>query len=251
MSPDLLMERLFELLISGDRAGAAQLVQRARSAGVSLDALSHGAYLPLIKMVNALHRAEQLTELAHSCATQILGTLVDEAQRDHDETPRPVRRSPRKAGEAPAAHQRFAVGRLTPDHAAADDDSSSSTGSAPRQRSQFVSFALREGVLTARLAGPHVDEREAPIISTEIRDVLRALGPRTCRLVLDLSDVQVMSSMALGMLLDLRAHAQSCGVKIMATGMTGEMARVLRRLKLADRARPNRMAGILKGAFAA
>jgi anti-anti-sigma factor len=114
-----------------------------------------------------------------------------------------------------------------------------------------VSFAIGDRVLTARLAGPSIGARQTPIIHTEINDVLHSLGPRLKRLVLDLTEVRSMSSMALGMCLDVRKTARRLGIKTAAVGMSHDMAKVLRRLKLADGARPGRMAGILRGAFTA
>ena len=118
------------------------------------------------------------------------------------------------------------------------------------RRSQFVSFSLADRVLTALLAGPSIGARETPIVNTEINDLLSTLGPRLKRLVLDLTEVRSMSSMALGMCLDLRTTAQAMGIKTAAVGMTPEMAKVLRRLKLADGGRPARMVGALRNAFA-
>jgi len=250
VSEDLLIERLFGLLVCGDRAGTERLVEDAMGHGLTPAQLADGAYMPLIRTINALHRAKQLTNLAHGYATGILDTLVDASQRrggalpatpaDLDRGPFAQRLHPTHWGE---------VGSNGPGSGAREGVDAGRPAGASR-RAQFVSFSLADRVLTARLAGPSIGARETPIINTEINDLLSTLGPRLKRLVLDLSDVQRMSSMALGMCLDVRSRARALGVKTAAVGMSHDMAKVLRRLKLADGPRPARMVGALRNAFA-
>ncbi|UCD75441.1 MAG: STAS domain-containing protein [Phycisphaerales bacterium] len=262
MSRNLLIERLFELLISGDHRGARRLVEEAVSDGVSFQVLAQDAYMPLIRIINALHRAEQLTNLAHDFATHILSSLVDDARQTPSQSAqregtsdagRPDRGEwlPQLrycgveracAGTSPGSPGSFKSGSLCPprDEFAAD-------GSEPDPRAQFVFFSIRDDVLTARLAGPHIGEREVPIINTEIYDMIRTFGPRIHRLVLDLSDVRVMSSMALGMCLDIRRRGGVLGIKTTATGLSGEMARVFRRLKIDGHRWRQRIAGGVSG----
>lgn len=250
MSQDRLIERMFELLVCGDRAGAERLVELALGDGLTPRQLAQGAYVPLIRTINALHRAEQLTNLAHGYATTILDSLLDDAQRRDGSAPAgrahpcpPITTRLRLAQWAGFGSNGIAHGSGSiPSPAGPPAD-------APR-RWQFVSFAIADRELTARLAGPSIGARETPIIHTEINDVLHALGPRLKRLVLDLTEVRSMSSMALGMCLDVRKTAREFGVKTAAVGMSHDMARVLRRLKLADGPRPARMVGALRNAFA-
>jgi hypothetical protein len=225
---------MFELLICGDRAGAERLVELALGDGLTPRQLAQGAYVPLIRTINALHRAEQLTNLAHGYATAILDGLLDDAQR--------------RDGSPAAGHGRPCppiATRLRPDRPDLFQNGGMACGTAPTARPagshqqaprrwQFVSFAIADRELTARLAGPSIGARQTPIIHTEINDVLHSLGPRLKRLVLDLSEVRSMSSMALGMCLDVRTTARAMGIKTAAVGMSHDMARVLRRLKLAD-----------------
>jgi len=248
VSEDLLIERLFGLLVCGDRAGTERLVEDALGHGLTPAQLADGAYMPLIRTINALHRARQLTNLAHGYATGILDTLLDESQRHGSPPPA----APPDPYRGPFAH------RLRPTHWGQLDsqgvvsdareglDACRPTGAS--RRAQFVSFSLADRVLTARLAGPSIGARETPIVNTEINDLLSTLGPRLKRLVLDLSDVQRMSSMALGMCLDVRSRARALGVKTAAVGMSHDMARVLRRLKLADGGPARRLPRMLRRA---
>ncbi|MDY7110503.1 MAG: STAS domain-containing protein [Planctomycetota bacterium] len=252
MSQDRLIERMFELLISGDRTGAERLAELALGDGLTPQQLAQGAYVPLIRTINALHRAEQLTNLAHGYATAILDSLLDDAQRRGG----PANGTAAHAQPCQALATRLQTaqtGGLAPG-GPADHGGPTSPGAQPQRepprRWQFVSFAIADRELTARLAGPSIGARQTPIIHTEINDVLHSLGPRLKRLVLDLSEVRSMSSMALGMCLDVRKTARAMGIRTAAVGMSPEMARVLRRLKLADGGRPARMVGALRNAFA-
>ena len=101
-------------------------------------------------------------------------------------------------------------------------------------------------MLTARITGPNVGERETPIINSEINDIMRAFGPRMKTLVLDLSEVKVMSSMALGMCLDLKNRARMLGAQTTTIGVSGEMDKVLRQLKLAGRTHAHRFPAMAK-----
>ena len=80
MDQEIIVERLFEKLISGDRTGARAIVQETAEAGVSPEELAHDVYWPAMEMVNSLYRADQLSRLAHHYATRLLRSLVDQAQ---------------------------------------------------------------------------------------------------------------------------------------------------------------------------
>jgi anti-anti-sigma factor len=247
VSQDRLIERMFELLVCGDRAGAERLAELALGDGLTPQQLAQGAYVPLIRTINALHRAQQLTGLAHRYATAILDGLLDDVQRRgisaaavHDARGEPIASPLRLAqSSGPGLTGMTCHGGLSTQLAGAHRD-------APR-RWQFVSFAIADRELTARLAGPSIGARQTPIIHTEINDVLHSLGPRLKRLVLDLSEVQSMSSMALGMCLDVRTTARAMGIRTAAVGMSPEMAKVLRRLKLAG-GRTTRLPRVLRRA---
>jgi len=75
-----MVERLFPMLITGDRNGARSTVQAWTSEGLSSESLTQEVYWPLLDMVNDLFRRDQLTTLAHHYATRLLRSLVDQAQ---------------------------------------------------------------------------------------------------------------------------------------------------------------------------
>ncbi|MHC4080018.1 MAG: cobalamin B12-binding domain-containing protein [Planctomycetota bacterium] len=84
---EVIVERLFEKLISGDRAGARSIVQETVAAGIKPEELAHVVYWPALEMVNTLYRADQISRLAHHYATRLLRSLVDQAQAKYEQKP--------------------------------------------------------------------------------------------------------------------------------------------------------------------
>ena len=249
MSQDVLIERLFQLLVSGDRTGTSRLIDDAMRRGLTVQTLARDAYTPLIRMINALHRAEQLTNLAHTYATRLLDSLLDEAGR-RDAMPDAAVRDGYAAPPGVGVDRRLTWWRPGYGDVSGEPLSPASGRRRSPHESQFVRFSVRDHVLTARLAGPTVGERESPIVGTEITDVIRAMGLRLRRLVIDLSDVQVMSSMGLGMCLDLRGYARAFGAKTVVVGISTEMAPVFKRLNLAAACGRGRVSRFIGRAFA-
>ena len=84
---EIIVERLFEKLISGDRTGARAIVQETTDAGVTPEEVAQVVYWPALDMVNSLYRADQLSRLAHHYATRLLRSLVDQAQARYEQKP--------------------------------------------------------------------------------------------------------------------------------------------------------------------
>lgn len=80
MNTEAMVERLFPLLIAGDRAQARTTVHDYMNDGCTAEALTQSVYWPLHELVNDLYRKDQLTTLAHHCAVRLLRSLVDQAQ---------------------------------------------------------------------------------------------------------------------------------------------------------------------------
>lgn len=78
MSTEVLLERFFEVLISGDRPAARQVVREQVAAGVSAQRLISELFWPTYETVERLHRADQLSKLSHQLATRLLRVLVDQ-----------------------------------------------------------------------------------------------------------------------------------------------------------------------------
>jgi len=75
-----MVERLFPMLITGDRTGARSTVREWLNEGLAPETMTQEVYWPLLDMVNDLFRRDQLTTLAHHYATRLLRSMVDQAQ---------------------------------------------------------------------------------------------------------------------------------------------------------------------------
>jgi methanogenic corrinoid protein MtbC1 len=83
-----MVERIFPLLIAGDRTQARAAVQSYFEAGGSAESLTQDVYWPLHEMITDLYRKDQLTTLSHHCAVRLLRSLVDQAQAKYNQNPR-------------------------------------------------------------------------------------------------------------------------------------------------------------------
>lgn len=80
MNQDVVIERLFQELISGEREAARTIVNHVLDSGESHEDLSTGIFWPVMEMVDTLYRNDQISTLAHRYATRLLRSLVDQAQ---------------------------------------------------------------------------------------------------------------------------------------------------------------------------
>jgi hypothetical protein len=101
----------------------------------------------------------------------------------------------------------------------------------PAARSLFVSINNVRGVLHARVRGPNLSQREAPIVLNEVagsipqgRDSLRVL-------LLDLTEIEVMSSQGLACL-ELRRRAREAGARAVICGLCPRLLELFVMLKL-------------------
>jgi methanogenic corrinoid protein MtbC1 len=88
VNEELLVERLFQSLITGDREGARSIVREVHEDGYTAEDLTDALLWPALEMVNSLFRADQITTLAHHYAIRLLRTLVDQVQADYRQQPR-------------------------------------------------------------------------------------------------------------------------------------------------------------------
>ena len=100
------------------------------------------------------------------------------------------------------------------------------------RESAFAALSFKGGVLTIRFAGPRVAEREAAIVSRETNDALETLGRRLRVLVLDLSDVQMMTSVGLGLCIDIRNSAKRLKAATILYGLCPQLEELLGMLKV-------------------
>ncbi|MCL4209335.1 MAG: STAS domain-containing protein [Phycisphaerales bacterium] len=99
-------------------------------------------------------------------------------------------------------------------------------------RRQYVATELKRGMLLVRPVGPSIGQREAPIILEEVREIMRRAGREARMLVIDLSDVSFVSSMGLGMCIDLRNQATQQGARSVLLGLRPDVAQLFRMMRL-------------------
>ena len=80
MNNDTFIERLFPLLITGDRPAARAVVADAITSGWTPEQVATDGFWPVLESINALYREDQLTNLAHHYATRLLRSMVDQVQ---------------------------------------------------------------------------------------------------------------------------------------------------------------------------
>jgi len=84
---EALKERLFPMLVTGDRVGARAIVNEAVESGTSAEELTHECYWPMLDMINLMYREDKMASLAHHYATRLLRSLVDQAQANYEQKP--------------------------------------------------------------------------------------------------------------------------------------------------------------------
>lgn len=78
MSQEILIERLFQALINGDRDAARSVAAEAIEADAPAERLVTDLFWPTYERIEKLHRNDQLTTLAHHFATRLLRVLIDQ-----------------------------------------------------------------------------------------------------------------------------------------------------------------------------
>ena len=115
----------------------------------------------------------------------------------------------------------------------AHDMSSSDIGSGsllPGQP-QFVGTTFKNGVLIVELAGPTVGTREAPIIAQEVTIQLDANVDSLRTLLLDFTNVTILSSIGLEMCINLRNKAQAAGATTVLCGVNEQLDELMQLMK--------------------
>lgn len=84
---DVLLERFFTALISGDRAAARGVVHEALDADCSAQQITMGLFWPTLQHVQNLRRADQLAALGYAFAIRTLRQQIDQNQMRLDQKP--------------------------------------------------------------------------------------------------------------------------------------------------------------------
>ncbi len=80
MQRQVLLERFFTALISGDRAQSRGIVDEVLAADVPAEAVIERLLWPTLEHVETLHRNDQLSDTAHHYATRLMRMFADQIQ---------------------------------------------------------------------------------------------------------------------------------------------------------------------------
>jgi anti-anti-sigma regulatory factor len=102
------------------------------------------------------------------------------------------------------------------------------------RKSTFVHCHTRRGHLIATVLTPNMGQREVPIIAAEVGEAIALLGDDAkgrC-FVLDLGQVTTLSSMGLGMCVDLRNRSGHAKMKAAIVGANRTLLDLLKLMKI-------------------
>ena len=106
------------------------------------------------------------------------------------------------------------------------------TSNTSKKRSLFVETTFKGGTVYATIVGPRIGEREAAIIANSVNSKLREYGSKVNNLVLDFSEVQFISSLGLGMCIDVRNTAEQCKAGTSIVGLTSHLQELFEMMRL-------------------
>ncbi len=80
MQREVILERFFNALISGNRSAARQIVDELLEADCPAQTILSRVFWPTLEQIQNLHRNDQLSDLAHHFATRLMRMLADQMQ---------------------------------------------------------------------------------------------------------------------------------------------------------------------------
>ena len=101
-----------------------------------------------------------------------------------------------------------------------------------KKKTPLIEIDWNGSVLILRLVGPNIGQRESPIITEEFHPYFKRHGKAIRHMVLDLTNVNFMSSMGLGMCVDLRNRAGAAKMKAALFGASGTLLDMLKLMKI-------------------
>ncbi len=100
------------------------------------------------------------------------------------------------------------------------------------RRSLFVDISMKNGIMNACIVGPKIGEREATVVANSINAQLKQYGNKVNSLVLDFSEVQFISSLGLGMCIDVRNTAEQSNAATSIVGLTIHLKELFELMRL-------------------
>ena len=95
----------------------------------------------------------------------------------------------------------------------------------------FVTISVKNKHMIARLDAVSIGPREAALIATEVSRMLTSTTKGKC-LVIDLSRTNSLSSMGLGLCVDLRNRAVDAGLRPVLAGMNIQLTDLVRMMRV-------------------
>ena len=99
-------------------------------------------------------------------------------------------------------------------------------------QSIFAQARVEGRCLVVRLRGPSIGQREAEIITTTVEPEIEGADDLCRYLVLDMEDVEFLSSMGIGLLIDLQTRAKARKMKTVLSNVGEKLDTLLRLVKL-------------------
>jgi anti-anti-sigma factor len=96
----------------------------------------------------------------------------------------------------------------------------------------LIGIKWNGSVLILRLVGPNIGQRESPIITEEFAPYFKKHGKAIKHMVLDLTSVNFMSSMGLGMCIACRNQANAQGATSILFGMNKDLQALMAMMKI-------------------
>ena len=106
------------------------------------------------------------------------------------------------------------------------------TNNGSSRRSLFVDVSFSNGTMRASIVGPRIGEREASVVAIAINNKLKEIGSKVDSLVLDFNDIQFISSLGLGMCIDVRNTAEKCNASTSIVGLNSHLKELFEMMRL-------------------
>ena len=102
------------------------------------------------------------------------------------------------------------------------------------RKSAFTHVWTTRGHLIARILTPNVGQREVAIVTTEIGDAITELQAEAKgrAMVLDMTDVRMLSSMGLGMCVDLKNQADRAKMRPLLFGANVTLLELMKLMRV-------------------
>ena len=101
-----------------------------------------------------------------------------------------------------------------------------------KKKTPLIEIDWNGSVLILRLVGPNIGQRESPIITEEFNPYFKKHGKAIKHMVLDMTTVNFMSSMGLGMCIACRNLAAAQGATSILYGLNKDLQALMAMMKI-------------------